>query len=660
MKKLFITLAITISAANFCANAQVVGQDAEGFSTIILPSSNLYFDVTDPKASFSFYKETWQGDKPFNDLKADQLAFNDKNLFTTSLTQAKIDKVKTFLKTSIWDYNKKQFNSSNRAKYFILGGEISGGISNGLSTLFSGGEFSTSNTLTGYIGHNWSKLKYKENDASIDSYITSNIDYEKNVLKLSANQKIISSEINKLVRLGILNPEKKDYYNNYNTGDKTSDIKGLKVFIKDITEEQAQVQVVDLKTLIAALEKVKSIAIKNKLTSSKIVLRDKLDGAETELAKANADLKKARDDVKIPGSPTTVETKNITDKNNAKTKTDNALKKLKIDAKNNISNKKDIETKTGEIHKKLMLVPVVGNTIMTDINTTISNDHYNTEKWDSVIKLLNKKLDLLEYSDDNTNPSNFNALIAAYSGRIDLLEKGINDYEVLVDNLNEIKYFTRTILYARGGYNGASFKLDRMNDATTIDERFRDVKFDGYTIQLGVTHQYRVYNYLGFSASLSRAYNPFALKSRTFKLTTEDTTIMDGTFSSSQEITALTGTYDSFLRFSFSADYVHLFSLKESLNPNSSTGTSHLYLSLNPYIRHHGYKRSETIKNNTILGLGLHAFNSNDNKLMGGVFVQTNDTFGANKGTPNALGNRFTFGLIAKFGFTGLKPKASE
>lgn len=658
MKKIFTILAITIVFGNLSVNAQVVGQDAEGYSTIILPSSNLYLDVTDPKASFSFYKETWRGDKPFNDLKADQLAFNDRSLYTGNLLQAKIDKVKAHLKDSIWSYNKEQFNSSNRAKYFILGGEISGGISNGLSTLFSGGEFSTSNMLTGYIGHNWYRLKYKEDDAAIDSYIISHVNDIKNDLKLDENQKIIKSEIDKLIRLGILNPEKKDYYNNFNTGDRISDIDGLKVFIKDITKVQTQVQAVDLKTLVADIETVKNIAVKNKLTSSKIVPRDKLDEAEAALTKAKADLKKAKDDVKIPGSPTAAETTNITNKNNELTKRKTALKKFKNDAKNNLSNKKDIEAKMSAIHKKLAQVPIVGNTIMSDINSTISNDHYNTEKWDIVIKFLNKKLDLLEYSDDNTNPSNFDALIAAYKGRITLLEKAFKDYEALVDDLNKVKYYTRTILYLRGGYNGASFKLDRMNEATTIDERFRDVKFDGYTIQLGVTHQYKVYNYLGFSASISRAYNPFALKSRTFKLTNEDTSIMDGTFSSSQEITALTGPYDSFLRFSLSADFVHLFSLKESINPNSSTGTSHLYLSLNPYVRHHGYKRSETIKNNTVFGLGLHAFNSKDNKLMGGVFVQTNDTFGANKSTPNALGNRFTFGLIAKFGFAGLKPAA--
>jgi len=276
-----------------------------------------------------------------------------------------------------------------------------------------------------------------------------------------------------------------------------------------------------------------------------------------------------------------------------------------------------------------------------------------------VLKLLNKKLDDYEYFLQNQQKANFDNLIQAYSDRIDALANAKEQIETRIEKINKINYFTRTIVYARGGYSGASFKLDRMNNAMTVDARFQDIKFDGYTLNFGVTRQWRIYNYIGLSAGIAYAYNAPALSSRTFKLTTEDTTIQDGTFSSTTEITALTGTLDRFLRYSLSMDYVHLFTLKESLNPDNNTGNSHLYLSLNPYVRHFGYGNAETIKNNTVIGVGVHAFNSQDNKLMGGVFVQTNDTFGANKATPNALGNRFTFGLIAKFGFTGLKPKAN-
>jgi len=662
MKHSLIIIAIAIFGVNFYSSAQVVGQDAEGFSTIVLPSSNLYLQVSDPKASFSFYAETWKGDKPFSDLKPEQSAFKDKSLFSTVLTQTKIDSVKTILKGTIWKYNKTQFNSSNRAKYFILGGEISGGISNGLSTLFSGGEFSTSNTITGLIGYNWFKLNYKNDDELINNYITSRVDLEKNALELTENEKAISAEIDKLVRLGVLKPSQKVYYMGFNNGNSISDIKGLEQFKKEVTIVQGEGQG-DFNGLIDGLESVKAIAVENQLKASKIVSRDQLDTAEKALKTAITELKKANADVKDTDNQTKAEKKNIAEKTIEKTiekkKKEKELKDLKKNVKNNLSNKKEIETKTEKINQELQLLPIVGNAILSEINTTISNNHYSSEKWASVITLLNKKLDLLEYSKDTANPSNFDDLISMYSDRITLLNKTINHKESQIENINEIIYYTRTILYARGGYNGASFKLDKMNDAATIDDRFRNVKFDGYTIQLGLTHQYRVYNYLGLSTSLSRGYNSGALSSSTYKFTSEDTSITTGTFSSSQEITAFSGTYDSFLRYSINADYVHLFSLKESNNPNDAT-TSHLYLSLNPYVRHHGYKRSETLKNNTVFGIGLHAFNSKDNKLMGGVFVQTNDTFGANKATPNALGNRFTFGLIAKFSFSGLKPAATN
>ncbi|WP_264553962.1 hypothetical protein [Flavobacterium sp. N2038] len=82
---------------------------------------------------------------------------------------------------------------------------------------------------------------------------------------------------------------------------------------------------------------------------------------------------------------------------------------------------------------------------------------------------------------------------------------------------------------------------------------------------------------------------------------------------------------------------------------------SNIYININPYIRHRIYDHSDSLKNNTVLGLGLHAYNSNDNRIMGGIFVQTNDAFGVHSKEDSTLGKRIVFGLIAKYNITGLK-----
>ena len=80
-----------------------------------------------------------------------------------------------------------------------------------------------------------------------------------------------------------------------------------------------------------------------------------------------------------------------------------------------------------------------------------------------------------------------------------------------------------------------------------------------------------------------------------------------------------------------------------------------LYVSLNPYIRHRIYEKSDTLKNNTVLGIGLHTYSSKDNKIMGGLFIQTNDLFGVHTDEQSTLGKRISFGIIAKYAITGLK-----
>lgn len=664
MKQTITILLAFMYGASLSLHAQVVGQDAEGFSTIILPSSNLYLEVADPKASFSFYTEAGKGKVPNQDLKDYQDAFNDKNIHEKeTLDDNDINSIRIDLKENFLKANSGIFKESRGANYAIIGGEIAGGISDGLSTLFSGGEFSTSNTITGFVGYNYTRLNYKDDDDLINEYIKAKFKSDSVEKKLVENEKVINSELDKLVRLGALNSGQKEYYGGFNSGKYKDDIKGVKQFKKEI-EKLSENNRTDFTPMLTILSDVRELAEECKKIASQIVSRDQLDKSKNEVEKSQADLIKAKADlqkklnsVKPPRKATVAEQKEIDDKSEDRDRKAAALADLKTKAQGNLTNKSKLEGNTKEIADLMNTASSEGRSIHSEIKKTFDNDYYNLQKWEAVITLLNKKLDDYEYFVYNQNGINFDALIQAYADRLDALGIADEQMAIHIKNLNKIDYFTRTIIYARGGYSGASFKLDNMNDAMTIDDRFSDVKFDGYSLNFGLTRQWRVYNYIGFSTGISYDYNAPALESRTFKLTTEDTSIVDGTFSSTEEITALTGTFDKFLRYNLSMDYVHLFKLKESLSPDNNTGDSHLYLSLNPYIRHFAYNGSETLKNNTVIGIGVHAFNSKDNKLMGGVFVQTNDTFGANKSTPNALGNRFVFGLIAKFGFTGLKPE---
>jgi hypothetical protein len=207
----------------------------------------------------------------------------------------------------------------------------------------------------------------------------------------------------------------------------------------------------------------------------------------------------------------------------------------------------------------------------------------------------------------------------------------------------------------RGTFTGSDFKYDLKNDETTIESRFVDKTFNGYSVEMGFTKNYRNYNFLGLSSSLNYANNLNALTSTTFKLEKEDTTISDGTFTRSEEIKALSGIYDTFLRYDINFDYLRLIPLKENLNSTPEDKQSHLYLSINPYLRHRIYENANTLKNNTIVGIGLHAYNSKDNKLMGGLFIQTNDLFGVHTDEGSTLGKRISFGVVAKFSFKGLK-----
>ena len=599
MKKILLISLISIFCFIDYCSSQSVGQDSEGYSSIVLPSSNFYLEVSEGKASYSFYKETWKKNILFNDLIDDNEAFNINMLEGEDENQL-AKKIRTNLINN-WSTNRASFNSSKRAKYFILGGEVSASTKEGVSKLFSENDFSKSNTLKGLVGFNKLKLKHNLDNGLIDSYIKTKIEIENVEYVLNENLITIESEINKLIRLGLLSANKYKIFMNFTAGKDFENINGLKIFITDIKALKNEGK---SDAYANNLDSLKNLSINNIALINKIVHRDS------------------------------------------------------VGAENNNSLKSEIEKNIIEIYKLVQEVKEDDKFIYTNITAKLENKFYDKEKWENVVKLFNDKLNTLEFSVVNNKENNFELLLNAYKKRINLLKSKIELDDKFTNDLNKIKYFTKTIYYLRGGYHGASFKLDKENAATTIDTRLKDINFDGYSLELGYTHQYRVRNYIGLSLGLSRLYNTDTLKSKKYIFQQVDPTISNGNFVTSEELIAYKGVYDTFLRFSVNFDFVHLIKLKEEINPDKNTKNSDMYLSLNPYIRHYGYDKSETLKNNTTLGLGLHAFNSKDNKLSGGIYVESSDTFGSNKFTPNKFGKRITIGIIAKFSFKGLKPES--
>lgn len=267
-------------------------------------------------------------------------------------------------------------------------------------------------------------------------------------------------------------------------------------------------------------------------------------------------------------------------------------------------------------------------------------------------KQVKQSKQVVSFYNGKQNLSDLKKLLKDYKSGVEKLkQKGYQNVNLLKD---DFLYFNRNLIYIRGGFNGSSFKYDLENSGTTTDTRFEDRSFNGYNIELGMTLQKKVLNFIGFSLGYRYSHNLSDLKSQTYALQVIDPTIMNGNFVSVTEVKALNGDYDRFNRLDFNFDYVRLFRLKEN---QSSEDYSALYLSINPFLRHRIYDNADVLKNNTVLGMSINAYNSKDNKVMGGVYVQTPDLFGTHKNDKGLFDEGINFGLVVRYNFQGLKVK---
>ncbi|MCZ8330229.1 MAG: hypothetical protein O9282_02840 [Flavobacterium sp.] len=544
--------------------SQTLGQDTEGYSTIIVPAVNLNLDIANNVATFSFYKKLSANDYKLSeysplidcfllsdDRKIEE-CFNEK--FESLKKEKKIDNI-------------------------LLGIDLKGNTKEGLGNFFSGEKVTPSASIGAIFGYNWSTINIKNdfsNPKSGNEKIQNEIKIEKDnitkkkLIQLVSNDTGIEAK-NLLIPSGI------------KTKEAIAFCKSRIVILKDITY------------------------LKN-------IKAEKLEEKNKRLLDINS------------------------------------LEKITAEVIKHFSNQEN-----DNIYKKYLESKVIYLSIFKE---DIFKNPFKKELWDETQKKIGEEKLILDYEIKDINKNNdFNS----YN-----ISSLINSYEIILKSLEKLDesedsgfynnvYINSNLVYLRGTFTGSDFKYDLKNDETTIESRFVDKTFNGYSVEMGFTKNYRNYNFLGLSSSLNYANNLNALTSTTFKLEKEDTTISDGTFTSSEEIKALSGIYDTFLRYDINFDYLRLIPLKENLNSTPEDKQSHLYLSINPYLRHRIYENANTLKNNTIVGIGLHAYNSKDNKLMGGLFIQTNDLFGVHTDEGSTLGKRISFGVVAKFSFKGLK-----
>lgn len=289
--------------------------------------------------------------------------------------------------------------------------------------------------------------------------------------------------------------------------------------------------------------------------------------------------------------------------------------------------------------------------------------HYLSFSDEKELKKMDKKLDSIKrgiqngiIKDRKIKLESFNKIKKQYSAEH---KNNLKENKKRADRINkfieeEYRYSFKKI-FIRGGISGTSFKYDLGQDSTTVDSRFEKRNFEGWNAELGYNVQYMDDHFFGFSYEIRRANNLSDLEEQEFTLTTIDTTITDGQFSSSTTVKAFSGEFDRFNRHSFNFDYVWITPIK-----NDKQKSSNVFLALNPYLRHRIYDNSFKLKNNTVFGIALNAFNSQKQKIMGGISIQTNDLFGVHSDDDIVLGERISIGLLAKFTFSGISPEKKE
>lgn len=590
--------------------SQVLGQDKSGFSTIIQPSASFNLDVANNVATLDFYQVMKYPFTNSNDVTI-------RGYKTDSECYQKYSSDIAALRSCIEDSwrESSRVHSSGENNLFLWGIDLKGSSSNGVAVIVNSEKVASSGQVSLTIGHQWSRKKYDY--ASASQYAASLIEFTQKG-KSNQEKKLITAidvEIKNLVDNKILEPKLTKSLVRFKSTDKEFKVDNLKetklILLERINKDQIKIDYDNIDSQMKALDNV-----------GILLDRGKIEATTYKTEKGN------NDNNKIVNALTALRD---TEKRIVNLLDSEPLKMLKI------SDKVKKETPVSDIRNRK--------------EWQITKDEIILKLEDLAVDKKTKKTRL-----DNFKASYAENLLNAYENYILYLEKEPvqNGYEELV---SKSLHYNRHIVYFKSSFLANSFKLDQGDSINTITERFKDQNEQGYKLDVGYTGQFKTYNYIGLNVALSGTNNLSALTNTTYKTQVVDTTLTPNLITNS-EFKALSGPFDRFIQYEFNMDYVRLLPLVNNtgtLKENDKEKGS-LLLSLNPYVRHRFYDRSETLKPNTSIGFGTYAFNTASGSIAGGVFIQADDVFNVNRDRPINFTKQISFGVVFKAAIKSFNP----
>ena len=574
---------------------QILGQDREGFSTIIQPSSTFNLDLNEKIATLNYYHESlikgFSSDRNYN---------SEEVCLIKSKTEAEYIKM---LRTS-WKKQEEIFKKTS----IVYGVDLKGTSSDGLALLVKDEQLVTSASVSGLIGLSWQKRSYEYDN--IDDYAKYSYRYRFNRgTEEKRYVKAIENELDKLLSQGVITEGKKTQLLRFQDAvSKDGEIEEIQNNIKSITDLRGFISPSQVEQNLK--DRIKNLEAMEKLIP--LIISD-IGNYEAKIkANVDNDIYKALEVLK---DRIAIFEKHSTNKSVKSIGLNLNYKKYK-----DLATWADIKTKLEEAIR------------------TVGFDLYR-----------HKKRVVLSIS--NTD------VIKAYEAYRDYLKEHKLSPDKINEIKGQTYSIQKNLIYFKAGFSGTSFKYDTANDSISISDRFINKDFQGYRVELGYSSQLKRYNFFGFNMSMSRTSNVNNLTSTTYKFEQIDTSVAPN-ISTAHELKALSGAFDTFFRFGVNFDYVRLFPFYDSNASEEGIKKSKLLLSVNPYVRHYFYDGSNILKPNTSLGVGLYSFNKESGSIAGGLFIQADDIFNVNRDRAINFTKQISFGVIFKVAIKNFDPES--
>ncbi|QDK82629.1 hypothetical protein EXU85_30080 [Spirosoma sp. KCTC 42546] len=197
---------------------------------------------------------------------------------------------------------------------------------------------------------------------------------------------------------------------------------------------------------------------------------------------------------------------------------------------------------------------------------------------------------------------------------------------------------SKILIYIRPGLSATALKLDKGNSFTTVSSRFIDTTLVSPAIEVGLTTRLGGRIYLGAVLGNKLQSNQDNLRKTTYTFTATDPNIQGLT--STREIAAYAGNYLTYSRTYINIDALYFI-------PTNDQN----YICPNAYLRVNTSNKSNLIPNTVVGGLSINFISEKTGKLLGGVYVQSNDLSGQNKSSFN---KSIQFGLNARLSFSAI------